>query len=109
MSETEFIGMLVLALASLLGLFKLVMQPLIKAMTDLTKNITTLNLSVENLQGEFEGMKKQLNENAEHSRDSRRKLWEHNEVQDRKIEDHEKRIYLIEKTKDLNHHQREGE
>ena len=96
MPETEFIGMLVLALISLFTLFKLIVQPLLDAMTKLTKSLTTLNVTVGNLDDKVDGMQVQINKNAENSHASHRRLWAHNDEQDKQLNDHEKRIHLLE-------------
>lgn len=96
MTETEFIGMLVLALISLLTLFKLIVQPLIKALTDLTKTMTKLDDSVQGLKDDLTETKNKIKENEGHSRDAHQRLWNHNDKQDKLIEDHEKRIYFLE-------------
>jgi len=51
-------------------------------------------VTVENLQ-------QVLKDNKEQSKKGREKLWKHNDEQDEKIEDHEKRISIIEQ-KDVN-------
>lgn len=97
MTETEFLGMLVLGLATLIGLFMLVVRPVVKAMTELTKSLTTLNVTVGNLDEKVDGMQVQINKNAENSHASHRRLWEHNEIQDKQLTDHETRIKILER------------
>ena len=100
MTEAEFMGMLVAALAGLFALFKAVAKPLISGVTELTKSITSLDDSVNRLQSDMAGIKKDLEKETAHSSQSRKRLWEHNEEQDKKLEDHEKRIYHLEQTKE---------
>lgn len=96
MTEAEFMGMLVAALAGLFALFKAVAKPLIKGLTELTKSITSLDGSVNRLQSDMADIKKDMEKETEHSSQSRKRLWEHNEEQDEKLENHEKRIFKLE-------------
>lgn len=96
MTEAEFMGMLVVALAGLFALFRAVGKPLISGVTELTKSITSLDASVNRLQSDMAGIKKDMEKETEHSSQSRKRLWEHNEEQDEKLEDHEKRIFKLE-------------
>lgn len=75
----------VLVIISLVGLISAVVGPL----TKLTKSITTLTVVVERLRDDQAEQKKNAKTSHQH-------LWEHNEKQDEKLEDHEKRIFAIE-------------
>lgn len=96
MTEAQFMGMLVVALISLFALFKAVAKPLIKGLTELTKSITMLDASVNRLQSDVANIKSDIEKETEHSSQSRKRLWEHNDEQDEKLEDHEKRIFKLE-------------
>ena len=62
----------------------------IKPIVSLTQSITKLTVVVERLERE-------LDEQSEHSRESHRRLWDHNEEQDNRLDDHERRIHDMEK------------
>lgn len=103
-TEAQFMGMLVVALVSLFALFKAVAKPLIKGLTELTKSITTLDASVKRLQSDMVNIKTDIGKETEHSSQSRKRLWAHNEEQDKKLENHEKRIWHLElQNKEVNH------
>ena len=70
---------------SLVGLGAAVIKPIVS----LTQSITKLTVVVERLERE-------LDEQSEHSRESHRRLWDHNEEQDNRLDDHERRIHDIE-------------
>ena len=79
-------------LAALIGLFFTVGKPII----NLNKNIVTLNMSVGNLK---EQLNKQGNDLEQHKiaeHESHKRLWDYNGEQDKKIDDHEKRIFVLE-------------
>ena len=61
----------------------------IKPMVSLTQSITKLTVVVERLERE-------LDEQSEHSRESHKRLWDHNEEQDNRLDDHERRIHDME-------------
>lgn len=85
MTEWGVVGVLVV----LVGLGAAILKPLIS----LNSSITKLTVAVENLQKDMEGM-------TSKSAETHRRIWEHNEEQDRKLEDHEIRIQKVEeKTK----------
>lgn len=96
MTEAQFMGMLIAALTGLFALLKIIAKPLITGLTELTKSITSLDLSVQSLKGDMENLKNDLSKEAEHSTTARRRLWEHNEAQDKIIQEHDKRIYRLE-------------
>lgn len=80
----------VTVLIALVGLGAAVIKPIVS----LTQTITKLTVVVENLGSDLE------NQRA-HSRASHQRIWEHSGEQDRRIEDHERRIGTLE--------QKEGE
>ena len=71
---------------SLVGLGAAVIKPIVS----LTQSITKLTVVVERLERE-------LDEQNEHSRESHKRLWDHNEEQDNRLDDHERRIHDMEK------------
>ena len=70
---------------ALVGLGAAVIKPIVS----LTQSITKLTVVVERLERE-------LDEQSEHSRESHKRLWDHNEEQDNRLDDHERRIHDIE-------------
>ena len=70
---------------SLVGLGAAVIKPIVS----LTQSITKLTVVVERLERE-------LDDQSEHSRESHKRLWDHNEEQDNRLDDHERRIHDIE-------------
>lgn len=81
MTEWEVVGVFVV----LIGLFFTVSTPIMKLITSITKLTTT----VENLQNNVENITRKNTE-------SHRRLWEHNEQQDKEIKDHGSRIEKLE-------------
>lgn len=75
----------VTVIISLVGLGAAVIKPIVS----LTQSITKLTVVVERLERE-------LDEQSEHSRESHRRLWDHNEEQDNRLDDHERRIHDME-------------
>lgn len=76
----------VTVLIALIGLFLTVSKPIIK----LNETITRLTMICDNLNRRFE--KAEIDNHDGHKR-----LWEHNTAQDRLIEEHDKRITILEK------------
>lgn len=89
MTEWGVVGVIVV----LVGLFTAICIPLIKATNKSTEAMTRLTVSVENLASKIDTIDK--DNTVEHDR-----LWAHNDMQDGKIEDHEKRIIRIEERGD---------
>lgn len=106
MDTAHFLGMLVVALGSLFGFFWALARPLISGVTELTKSITSLNESVKGLKDDMQQIKDDLKEETEHASLSRKRLWDHNDEQDRKIENHEKRIYHMELKNGVSHEEK---
>lgn len=75
----------VTVIIALVGLGAAVIKPIVS----LTQSITKLTVVVERLERE-------LDEQSEHSRESHRRLWDHNEEQDNRLDDHERRIHDME-------------
>ena len=84
MSEAEFLGMLVLALTTLIGLFSAVYKPLKNHTEAMTENTCQL----KNLTKSFDEFEK-------HNKESHQKLWEHNNGQDGLLDMHEQRLHEI--------------
>lgn len=72
----------------LAGLIISIAKPLISLNTILT----TLSIAVDNLKANISDMN-------ESNRKSHERIWDHNEEQDAKIEDHEKRITNLEESR----------
>lgn len=90
---------IVLGIIALFGFIVSVVTPILK----LTRVMTELNISVASL-------KESINQINEKNSESHKRIWEHNEHQDQKIDDHERRIgkieYDIEKYhRDPNYHE----
>ena len=75
----------VTVIIALAGLGAAVIKPIVS----LTQSITKLTVVVERLERE-------LDEQSEHSRESHKRLWDHNEEQDNRLDDHERRIHDME-------------
>lgn len=75
----------VLVIAALFGLGAAIVKPIVS----LTKSITTLTVAVEDLQKD---MGRLISKNSE----SHERIWKHEERQDTRLDDHEKRIIRIE-------------
>ena len=84
MNEWGVVGVLV----TVIGLFVTVCTPMIK----LNTNITKLNANISNLV-------KRVDDIERMNRDSHRDLWDHNDAQDKQLNDHETRLQIIEKDK----------
>ena len=81
MNEWEVFGVI----TALIAFAVAVVKPII----NLTQSITKLTVVVDKLSSDVDTQKKQ-------SITSHEKLWAHNDEQDEKINDHEKRIYALE-------------
>lgn len=76
----------VTVIIALVGLGAAVIKPIVS----LTQSITKLTVVVERLERE-------LDDQSEHSRESHKRLWDHNEEQDNRLDDHERGIHDMEK------------
>lgn len=81
-----------LGIVALVGFCVTTATPLMK----LSKTMTELNINMQNLN---QAMNTLTANNAE----SHRRIWAHNEEQDEKLENHEKRITKIETKMDIIH------
>ena len=75
----------VTVIIALVGLGAAVVKPIVS----LTRSITELTVVVK-------GLRRDMDEQREHSRQSHRHLWEHNSMQDKRLEEHERRIGTLE-------------
>ena len=88
MTEWGVVGVIVV----LVGLFSAVWAfcaPMIKSSKETVKVMTELNVTMRTLSEKLTNLE---NNNTE----SHRRLWQHNEVQDKTLQDHEIRIITIE-------------
>ena len=81
-----------LGIVALVGFIISVATPLMK----LSKTMTELNINMQNLN-------QAMNVLTANNTESHRRIWQHNEEQDEKIENHEKRITKIETKMDIMH------
>ena len=81
-----------LGIVALVGFVITLATPLMK----LSKTMTELNINMQNLN-------KAMNVLTANNTESHRRIWQHNEEQDEKIENHEKRITKIETKMDIMH------
>ena len=79
-----------LGIVALVGFMITIISPLMK----LSKTMTELNVNMQNLN-------QAMNTLTSNNTESHRRIWEHNEEQDSKIENHEKRITKIETKMDI--------
>ena len=85
MGNNELIGMMIVALGTILGVGVTIVKPIL----EVVKTMTELNESIKNLTGKV-NLFEAANDKAH------KRIWDHNDEQDEKIQDHEKRISLIE-------------
>ena len=64
------------------------------------KPIVTLNTSITTLRNAIDALGKELEKQNEENRDSHDRLWRHNDKQDDMLNDHEKRITILESDND---------
>ena len=81
MTEWGVVGVII----ALVGLGASVIKPVVS----LTKAITQLTVVVE-------GLKADMDNQRQYSRESHKELWDHNTAQDKELEDHERRIGVLE-------------
>ena len=85
MANGEMIGAIVIALGSILSLGVVVVKPILKVVEVMTE----LTASVKALTEKFSRF--EVNNHDDHKR-----IWCHCEEQDEKLNDHEKRIFIME-------------
>ena len=81
-----------LGIVALVGFCVTIATPLMK----LSKTMTELNVNMQNL-------KQAMNTLTANNTESHRRIWAHNDEQDEKLENHEKRITKIETKMDIIH------
>jgi len=81
MNEWGVVGVIV----TLVGLIAALIKPIIS----LTRSITELTVVVRDL-------KSDMDEHRAHSHDSHKRMWDHNDKQDKQLNDHEVRISNLE-------------
>lgn len=91
MSEWGVVAVIV----TLIGLFLSVGKPIIT----LNSNIVRLNCSINELHKEQEEQKEALNQQKEKAHDAHQRIWEHEKLQDEKLENHADRIKKLEDSK----------
>ena len=83
-----------LGIVAIIGFIVTVTTPLMK----LSKTMTELNINMQNLNQAMDTL-------TTNNTESHRRIWSHNDEQDEKIENHEKRITKIETKMDIMHTQ----
>lgn len=81
-----------LGIVALIGFCVTIATPLMK----LSKTMTELNVNMQNLN-------QAMNTLTANNTESHRRIWAHNDEQDEKLENHEKRITKIETKMDIIH------
>lgn len=87
--EWTVVGVIV----TLVGLAAAVGGPVLKLNASITKLTTLLKVIEQRLDALEQGAKEQRT----HATESHRRIWAHNDEQDDRLEDHEKRITLLER------------
>lgn len=82
----------VTVLIALAGLFLTVGTPILK----LNSNIVKLNCTMEALKEKTELNAQELKEQKLHDHDAHQRLWDHNDAQDKRLSEHERRIGYLE-------------
>ncbi len=82
----------VTVIVALVGLFVTVGKPIIS----LNNNLVKLNLTLDHLKEDLDTQKKALADQQASAHNSHKRLWEHNEAQDKILNDHETRISHLE-------------
>lgn len=100
MSEVEFIGMLVLALGTLIGVAVAIGKPLsdnTKAMTTLTMNINHLSEKLDTMDKEFKAHKEDFEKYKDHVSESQKRQWNDINKNSRDITEVNHKIEMLEK------------
>lgn len=85
MDTNEAIGLVVVALGSVLSVGVIIVKPILQVV----KSMTALNESIKALTDKFARF--EVNNHDDHKR-----IWKHNEKQDETIQEHGERILLLE-------------
>lgn len=83
----------VTVIIALAGLFLTVGTPILK----LNSNIVKLNCTMEALKEKTELNAQELKEQKLHDHDAHQRIWDHNDIQDKQLAEHERRIGYLEK------------
>lgn len=100
MSEAEFIGMLVLALGTLVAVAVAIGKPLsdnTKAMTTLTMNINHLSEKLDTMDKEFKAHKEDFEKYKDHVSESQKRQWNDINKNSRDITEVNHKIDMLEK------------
>lgn len=89
----------VLVIVVLINMGLSIYNPLSKAQKDNTKAMTELTVTMKNVTERLLGFEKDMEHFETKNNESHRRIWTHNADQDKKIEDHETRLQIIEKEK----------
>lgn len=84
----------VTVIVAIVGLFATVSAPIIS----LNKNIATLNAEMKRSNARLDKHDLAFKEQQANAHESHQKLWDKNKEQDAKLQDHETRIQILEKT-----------
>lgn len=87
--EWNVVGVLV----TLAGLAAAVGGPVLK----LNGSITRLTTLLQAIEHRLDGVERDAKEQRAHAAESHRRIWAHSDEQDERLEDHEKRITLLER------------
>ena len=74
----------------------LILGTLVSLGVALVKPIVSLNTSITKLTMAVDRLQMDLSEQTAHNAESHRRIWDHNETQDDRLEDHEHRIVQLE-------------
>lgn len=91
----------ILALVVVIDLFLTVYNPMSKNTKENTKAMTELNITMKTTNQRLENFEKQLAELETKNHDSHRRIWDHIDEQDVRIQDHESRIKILELEKEI--------
>lgn len=80
-------------LIAVVGLVGGIGAPLLK----LNSTITTLTVALEHLKEDVAENARAIESSRQNAKESHRRLWDHNDKQDEKIENHDRRIDTLEK------------
>lgn len=82
----------VTVLIAVVGLALTVGTPIVR----LNQTITTLNVTLEQIKRDVERNAKAISDQETASKESHRRIWDHNDKQDEQINNHEQRITRLE-------------
>lgn len=85
MGTNEMVGLIIVSLGSILGVGITVVKPIL----EVVKSITELNESIKNLTDKFNAFEVT-------NLEAHKRIWNHNDEQDERLQDHEIRLKIIE-------------